>query len=75
MAEFYFSATLDNERTLHLAPLTSRVIAESGQEIADAGGYYLFERGHSEGRPKVEIIAQIVSEEAAFRLREMLSMA
>lgn len=74
MAEFYFSATLDNERTLHLAPLTSRVIAESGQEVSDAGGYYLFERRHGGGVPKVEIIAQVVSEEAAFRLREMLAM-
>lgn len=75
MAEFYFSATLDNERTLHLAPLTNRIIEESGQDLPDTGGYFLFERRHSDGLPKVEIIAQAISEEAAFRLRDMLSMA
>lgn len=74
MAEFYFSATLDNERTLHLAPLTSRQIGEAGQEVEDTGGYYLFERHHADGLPKVEIIAQVLSEEAAFRLKDMLSM-
>lgn len=74
MTDFYFSTPLDNKRTLHLGPLTSRVIAESGQEVVDAGGYYLFESCRDDGVPKVEIIAQVVSEDAALKLREMLSM-
>lgn len=75
MAEFYFTATLDNGRTLYLAPLTSRVIAESGQEIPDASGYFLFERNRSDTCTRVQIIAQVVSEEAALRLRDMLAMS
>jgi hypothetical protein len=74
MSEFYFTATLDNGRTLYLAPLTSRLIEQSGQGVADASGYFLFERCHSDTSARVEIIAQVVSEEAALRLREMLSM-
>lgn len=74
MAEFYFTATLDNGRTLHLAPLTNRLIEQSGQDVPDVSGYFLFERRHSATHPKVEIIAQVVSEEAALRLRDMLSM-
>jgi len=75
MAEFYFTATLSNERTLFLAPLTDRLIAESGQDVPDASGYFLFERRRGGRRPNVEIIAQVVSEEAALRLRDMLGMA
>jgi hypothetical protein len=74
MAEFYFSVSIDNNRTLHLAPLTDRLIAQSGQEVPDAGGYFLFERRQSEGPQHVEIIAQALSEEAAFRLRDILAM-
>lgn len=75
MADFYFTLSLGNNRTLHLAPLTDRLIAESGQELSDAGGYFLFERRHDDAPGRVEIIAQVLSEEAAFRLRDMLAMA
>jgi hypothetical protein len=75
MAEYYFTLSVDNNRTLHLAPLTDRLIAQSGQEIADTGGYFLYEKRHSEGPQHVEIIAQAMSEEAAFRLRDILAMS
>lgn len=75
MAEFYFTATLSNERTLFLAPLTDRLIAESGQEVPDTSGYFLFERRRGICPSRVEIIAQVVSEEAAIRLRDMLGMS
>jgi hypothetical protein len=74
MAEYYFSVNIGNNRTLYIAPLTDRLIAESGQEVPDAGGYFLFERRHTDGPHHVEIIAQALSEEAAFRLREILAM-
>lgn len=74
MSEYYFSVNIGNNRTLHLAPITDRLIEESGQEVADTGGYFLYERRHSEGPRHVEIIAQALSEEAAFRLCEILSM-
>jgi len=75
MAEYYFSKNIGNNRTLCLAPLSDRLIAESGQDVPDPGGYFLFERRHSEGPTHVEIIAQALSEEAAFRLRAILDLA
>ena len=75
MAEYYFSKNIGNNRTLCISPLTDRLIAESGQEVSDPGGYFLFERYRSDGPNHVEIIAQALSEEAAFRLRAILEMA
>ena len=44
MGAYYFSKALDNYRTLCLAPLTERRLAEPGQEIQDVSGYFLFEK-------------------------------
>lgn len=75
MADFYFTSPLSNGRTLFLAPLTDRLIAESGQQVADTSGYFLFERDRSNANHTVQIIAQVVSEDAALRLREVLGMS
>lgn len=74
MSDFYFSAERRNDCTLHIAPLTDRLIAQSGQEILDPSGYFLFERRRSSGPAEVEIIAKLVSDEAALKLRDMLLM-
>ena len=74
MAEFYFTAKRGNDSTLHIAPLTDRLIARSGQDVPDPSGYFLFERRHADGPAEVEIIAQLVSEDAALKLREILEM-
>ena len=74
MAEFYFSVNLDDTRTLCLAPLTDRRIAMSGQEIENAAGYFLFEQSGSGEFANVEIIAHVVSDEAAYKLRDMFRM-
>ena len=61
MAEYYFSAALDNDTTLCIAPLTDRRIELSGQEIEDCSGYFLFAtRGGGEPND-VEIIARLAS--------------
>lgn len=75
MANFYFSVNLDNERTLCLAPLTDRKIAMAGVEVPDPSGYFLFERNESDNFGGVEIIAQVFSDEAALRLRDLFNMA
>ncbi len=75
MADFYFSVNLDNDRTLCVAPLTNRKIAMAGVEVPNPSGYFLFERRGSEDFGGVEIIAQVFSEEAALRLRDMFNMA
>lgn len=74
MAEHYFSTNIDNETTLCIAPLTNRRIAMSGQELADTSGYFLYETRKSEQPNEVRIIAQILSEDAAFQLSRMLRM-
>jgi hypothetical protein len=75
MADFYFSVNIDNDRTLCVAPLTNRKIAMAGVEVPDPSGYFLFEQRGSEDFDGVEIIAQVFSEEAALRLRDMFNMA
>ncbi|MCV9938699.1 hypothetical protein OIU35_20320 [Boseaceae bacterium BT-24-1] len=75
MADMYFSVNIDNDRTLCLAPLTERKIIASGQDIADTSGYFLFERRGSGDFATVEIIAQVISDDAVFRIREMLNMS
>jgi hypothetical protein len=74
MAEHYFSTNLDNETTLCIAPLTNRRLAISGQEITDSSGYFLYETRKSEQPNEVRIIAQILSEDAAFQLSRILKM-
>lgn len=75
MDAFYFSVDLDSERTLCLAPLTDRRITMSGQLIPDPSGYFLFEkRGTGEGAD-IEIIAHVLSDDAALRLRGLFNMA
>ena len=74
MDELYFSVNLEDGRTLCLAPLTDRRIALSGEEIADTSGYFLFENDGRQGSERVEVLAQVLSEEAALRLRDMLCM-
>lgn len=74
MDEYYFSVTLDNERTLCLAPLSDRYLSMSGQEISDPSGYFLFEKRGTGDLADIEIIAQALSEDAALRLRSMLNM-
>lgn len=74
MAEHYFSTNIDNETTLCIAPLTNRRVVMSGQEIADISGYFLYETSKSEQPNEVRIIAQILSEDAAFQLSRLLNM-
>lgn len=71
---YHFSKNLDNDRTLCVAPLTDRLIERSGQELEDVSGYFLFSRRGSDEFAGVEIIARVVSEEAAFALRQMFDM-
>lgn len=74
MQGYFFSASLDNDRTLCLAPLCDRFLAASGEDIADTSGYFLFERRASDP-DSVRILAQVHSDDAALQLREMLKLA
>jgi hypothetical protein len=74
MSEYYFSAKIDSETTLCIAPLTNKRIDLSGQDIEDPSGYFLYQTKGGGEPSSVEILARLESEEAALRLREMLSL-
>jgi hypothetical protein len=72
MPEYYFSREVDSETTLCIAPLTEKRIELSGENIEDASGYFLYETTGGGEPQEVQILARVTSEEAAFRLKEML---
>jgi hypothetical protein len=74
MAEYYFSAKVDSETTLCIAPLTSKRIELSGQEVENPSGYFLYQTRGGGEPGEVEIIARLESEEAALRLKDMLAL-
>lgn len=74
MSDCYFSAEIGNQKTLYLAPLSDRRINMSGQSIADQSGYFLFEQRGTGDAAEVEILAHLLSEEAAFRLKDLLGL-
>jgi hypothetical protein len=74
MAEYYFSAKIDTETTLCIAPISDKRVDLSGQEIEDRSGYFLYAvKGGGEPR-EVEILAQLKSDEAVLRLKQMLNL-
>jgi hypothetical protein len=73
MAELYFSTNVSNDVTLCISPLTDERASAAGI-AADTTGYFLYERAQSGAATDVAILAQIHSEEAAFRLSRMLGM-
>lgn len=73
MDQLYFSAEIEDGRALCLAPLTDEQIENSGQQIDDLGGYFLFERDtHDPSR--IEIIAKLISEDAIFKLKTAFNL-
>ncbi|UEM08393.1 hypothetical protein J4G43_026700 [Bradyrhizobium barranii subsp. barranii] len=73
MGELYFSTNVSNDVTLCISPLTDERASAAGLD-ADATGYFLYERSQSGEANDVSVLAQIHSEEAAFRLSRMLGM-
>lgn len=73
MDAHYFSVDVGEHKRLYLAPLTDTQIENSGQEIAETDGYFLFERDVNDSS-RIEIIARVVSEEALFKLRQVFNM-
>jgi hypothetical protein len=74
MAQYYFSAKIDSDTTLCIAPLTNRRIELSGQQIDDPSGYFLYQTRGGGEPSDVQILARLDSEEAALRLKDMLAL-
>ena len=70
MAELYFSTNVTNDVQLCISPLTDSCAASAG--LQEAVGYFLYERCQSSD--SVEIIARVDSEEAVFKLSQILGM-
>ncbi len=73
MEEFYFSTSVSNDITLCISPLTDERAAAAGI-LDDAIGYFLYERRMSGSEHDIAVIARIQSEDAAFRLSQILGM-
>ena len=74
MDQFYYTVNIDNDRTLCLSQMTDRLISLCDQDIGDASGYFLYERRTRGEIVNVEVIARVLSDEAAMRLREAFNM-
>ncbi|MDA9396413.1 hypothetical protein WN73_38540 [Bradyrhizobium sp. CCBAU 45394] len=74
MSDFYFSADIGNDTTLCIAPITDRRLELSGETVDDKSGYFLFETKGGAEPSEVQILARVTSEEAALRLKRMLSL-
>ena len=74
MERFYYSVDIDCNRTLCLSELTDRLIFLSGQDIKERDGYFLYERRRRGNIVDIEVIAHVLSDEAALRLGQALNM-
>ncbi|WP_156394220.1 hypothetical protein [Methylobacterium sp. Leaf94] len=74
MDAFYFSADIEENATLCIAPLTRRTAEAVGQSWEQCGGYFLFRRLKG-NLDNIEIIAHLESEVAAIDLAELLKLS
>lgn len=73
MDALYLTTEDQHDARLCIAPLTSQMILDCGEDAADAAGYFLFERHHADPS-RVEILARVANEEAALRLAGLLNL-
>jgi hypothetical protein len=74
MPDYYFSAKVDDDTTICIAPITERRIELSGEKVDDTSGYFLFETKGGAEPSEVQILARLTSEDAALRLKRMLAL-
>ena len=71
---YYFSTNVNNATSLCISPLTDESAIAAGLDPTQASGYFLYEKTQTDGLPEVAIIAQVLSDDAAFRLSRILNM-
>ena len=74
MAYLYYSAQIGEDRSLFLAPLSSRKLSACTDEITDVSGYFLYEEVQNGALYEINILAQVHSDDAAFKLSRMFNM-
>lgn len=72
MEDYFFEVPLSNARTLCLGPLTKREADSTDADFCDGFGTYLFLANADAPGEDIDVIAKIVSVEAAERLRAAL---
>lgn len=75
MAHYYFSAQLDNDRAIFIAPLSDFDLEMSGETVEDASGYFLYQRCNSSPERPVTLLARLHSEEAAIEMSKLLNLS
>ena len=74
MAMNYYSASVGNDMSIIISPLTNQQAVAAGIEIDQSGGYYLYCTSRS-CPGDVDILAKVQSEDAAFTLSRLLSLS
>lgn len=72
MEDYFFEVPLSNARTLCLGPLTRREADSSNADFCDGFSTYLFLANADAPGDDIDVIAKVVSVEAAERLRAAL---
>ena len=75
MANYYFSAPVQNNQALFISALSDFEIEMSGEIIEDASGYFLYQRSYDSPDRPITVLARLHSEEAAFTMSQMLNLA
>ena len=75
MASYYFSAPVQNNQALFISALSDFEIELSGEVLDDASGYFLYQRSYDSPDRPITVLARLHSEEAAFQMSQILSLA
>lgn len=70
MSDYYFSMAIGNRRSLCISPLTNDELSSGEGKPGNGLGYFLYERDESDDG--LNVLAKIVSEDAAVRLYEAM---
>lgn len=74
MDALYLTTESHDDTRLCIAPLTRQLMFATGENAADAAGYFLFERQGNDPE-NVLILARVASEDAALRLAHLLNLS
>ena len=74
MSEFYFTAQVDEQTRMCVAPLSDEDLELSGESVEDSSGYFLYIATGGIEPSAIEILAQIKSDSAAWRLSQLLGL-
>lgn len=74
--EIYYARAISNCKSICISPLTDDQLRDCGAIEQFAGcGYFLYEREILNGDEEIEVLAQILSDEAAKQLAGLLGCA